>query len=89
MTANLSPKKRRPWVQWLRRSLTVIGAGQVASVVLIADIALAYDRRDAGYVTSSKNPGVLDYIVCLEKTVSDTPKSMSLPASLDDAEKEV
>ncbi|MGO6970123.1 hypothetical protein [Rhizobium ruizarguesonis] len=87
MTANLSSTKLRPWAQWLRRSLIVVGAGHVAIPIPAADIALAYDRKDAGYVTSSKNPGVLDYIVCLEKAVSDTPKSMSLPASLDDAEK--
>ncbi|AVC49098.1 hypothetical protein RLV_3936 [Rhizobium leguminosarum bv. viciae] len=66
----------------------VIGAGLVAILVPAADFALAYDRKDAAYVTSSKNPEVLDYVVCLEKVVNSTPKSMSLPASLDEAEKQ-
>ncbi|MDR9823489.1 hypothetical protein RJJ63_30130 [Rhizobium hidalgonense] len=65
----------------------MIGAGHVAALAPAADIALAYDHKDASYVTTSKNPEVLDYIVCLEKAVSNTPKSMSLPASLDDAER--
>ncbi|MGO7817934.1 hypothetical protein ACC684_11715 [Rhizobium ruizarguesonis] len=66
----------------------MVGAGHVAILVPAVDIALAYDRKDAGYVTSSKNPEVLDYVVCLEKVVNSTPKSMSLPASLVEAEKQ-
>lgn len=87
MTANLHSVKRRPCAKWLWRSSIVIGAGLVAILVPAADVALAYDRKDAGYVTSSKKPEVLDYVVCLEKVVNSTPKSMSLPASLDEAEK--
>ncbi|WLR93878.1 hypothetical protein [Shinella zoogloeoides] len=46
----------------------------------------AYDRQDAGYVTSSKNWAVLDFIVCLEGVVAETPKRMTIEASLDQAE---
>jgi hypothetical protein len=57
------------------------------AVVILATAALAYDRKDAAYVTSSKNGAVLDYIVCLEGVVSETPKKMSSAMSLDKAMK--
>lgn len=48
--------------------------------------SFAYDRKDAGLVTTSKNKAVLDYIVCLEAAVAGTPKRMTIEASLDRAE---
>lgn len=51
-----------------------------------ASPSFAYDRKDAGFVTTSKNKAVLDYIVCLEDEVADTPKRMTIEASLDRAE---
>lgn len=58
----------------------------LAAQAILANPSFAYDRKSAGYVTSSKDKGVLDYIVCLERVVADTPKRMSTEASLDHAE---
>ncbi|WP_025659768.1 hypothetical protein [Rhizobium sp. IBUN] len=66
------------------RTTAIIAA---AAMVISINPALAYDRRDATYVTSSKSRTVLDYIVCLEGVVSNTPKKMSIATSLETAEK--
>ncbi len=42
----------------------------------------AYDATDAEYVTSSKNPVVLQYIVCLEDAVGATPRNVGVAAAL-------
>ena len=44
--------------------------------------ALAYSVNDAQYVTSSRNPAVLQYIVCLEGVVGQAPRSVSIPDAL-------
>lgn len=53
-------------------------------LVALAGTAQAYSRKDARYVTSSRNPAVLDYIVCLEKATGAKPKN--LPEALAKAE---
>lgn len=55
------------------------------AVIALTDTAEAYSRKDARYVTSSRNQAVLDYIVCLEKAVGAKPKD--LPEVLAKAEK--
>lgn len=61
-------------------------AATVAAVVIaLTGTAEAYSRKDARYVTSSRNKAVLDYIVCLEKAVGAKPKD--LPEALAKAEK--
>ncbi len=44
--------------------------------------ALAYSVNDARYVTTSTNPNVLQYIVCLEGVVQQAPRSVSIPDAL-------
>jgi hypothetical protein len=61
----------------------------LAALVTLVSSALsgfAYDRKDAAYITASKNKAVLDYIICLEGVVANTPKKMTIQASLDQAE---
>lgn len=53
----------------------------------IASPALGYDRRDARYVTTSTDPNVLTYIVCLERAVGNAQRKLSIPQALDRAEK--
>lgn len=65
------------------RNIAVVA---LASYVALAAPSFAYDRTDAGYVTSSKNKAVLDYVICLEGVVAGTPKRMTIEASLDQAE---
>lgn len=61
-------------------------AGTVAvAVVALTGTAEAYSRKDAHYVTSSRNEAVLGYIICLEKAVGAKPKD--LPEALAKAEK--
>lgn len=66
------------------------GTYRLASLLLLyaasGSLSLAYDRKDAGFVTTSKNKAVLDYIVCLEGVVADTPKRMAIETSLGQAE---
>lgn len=57
----------------------------VMFVVALTGTAEAYSRKDARYVTSSRNPVVLDYIVCLAKATGAKPKN--LPEALAKAEK--
>lgn len=64
----------------------VIAVVAVALYAALAAPSIAYDRTDAGYVTSSKNKAVLDYVICLEVVVAGTPKRMTIEASLDQAE---
>lgn len=64
----------------------VTGIAAVAMIASAASPSMAYNRKDAGFVTSSKNRAVLDYIVCLEGAVAETPKKMALETSLDQAE---
>lgn len=77
--------------EWLRNTYTIARCKHAAVAALAFYMvtigpSLAYDRKDAGYVTSSKNRAVLNYIVCLEGVVADTPKRMDIEASLDQAE---
>jgi hypothetical protein len=58
----------------------------IAISIIMAFPALAYDRREAAYVTSSQNPQVLDYVVCLERAVGNAPRKLSIPQALDRAE---
>lgn len=61
-------------------------AATVAAVVIaLTGTTEAYSRKDARYVTSSRNQAVLDYIICLEKAVGAKPKD--LPEALTKAEK--
>jgi len=65
---------------------TATGIVALAFYAALAAPSVAYDRTDAGYVTSSKNKAVLDYIICLEGVVAGTPKRMTIEASLDQGE---
>ncbi len=47
-----------------------------------ASAALAYSVNDASYVTTSRNPTVLQYVVCLEGVVEQVPRSVSIPDAL-------
>lgn len=70
----------------VRRRCTHLLGTMLLLYTASASLSLAYDRKDAGFVTNSKNKAVLDYIVCLEGVVADTPKKMGVEASLDQAE---
>lgn len=68
-----------------RKALTACAATLVWVISLGPSVA--YDRKDAEYVTGSKNKAVLGYIVCLESVVAANPKWMTREFSLDRAEK--
>ena len=46
-----------------------------------------YSARDAAYVTTSRNPDVVQYVLCLAEAVGATPRNVSIADALADAEK--
>ena len=47
--------------------------------------AMAYNSKDAQYVTNSFNPAVLKYVICLQKKVAKMGKDLNIPLALDTA----
>lgn len=57
-------------------------------LLLLPDLSGAradYSAIDAAYVTGSKDPDVLNYVVCLAGQVDSTPRGIPLPVALQDA----
>lgn len=65
-----------------------IQAVGVTLALTFAAHAQVYGVDDARYVTSSRNPAVLRYVVCLEAAVGMMPRSMSLGDAMRRAENE-
>ena len=68
---------------------SVVGLGVIAATQIAitrATPATAYSTKDAGYVTNSRDPAVLDYIVCLEAGVRQAGR-ISIDVAIRRAEK--
>ncbi len=63
-------------------------AGVLAAIVSASSTAGAfYEARDAQYVSTSPNPAVIRYIICLEDAVGSTARNVAIADALAGAEK--
>lgn len=59
--------------------------GALPAAAQTSDSSRDYGPRDARYVTSSRNPDVIDYVICLENQVSSQPRRIDTDRALENA----
>ena len=63
-------------------ALTLLGCLLTVTIATEASAQKIYGTDDVGYVTSSRDPAVIGYVICLQDAVSATPRSVSMADAL-------